>query len=317
MDNYQNTQDNNWQNMNGEGISPQNVPGAAPSKPVKAPKKWLLFAGISVAVVGIGAIGAFALTTLGGASGTGYGESYRLAKKVQSGLSDVSASMSCGYVEKYANNTTIDEQGYEEYITECSAGDNSTLDIVRELSESDGVRKNAEIKAQFERFDEVFQGTIPNSGELSQRLEMYRVWHRYELALKKLLVGQSTDDEIRTVANVLIYSESKILRDYGEGWLAVTLPYAQAARDYENASWSDSNKNKLKQELAMQRTAQSDYVKQNKPDLTVVASLRFGDITGANKEFAILYNMIKEEYEQHYDEDSGDCSVLLDTVVCY
>ena len=88
------------------------------------------------------------------------------------------------------------------------------------------------------------------------------------------------------------------------------MDYVRAYRDYQNSSYSDSNRSTLRDTMYAKQKAQATWVSENEPDITELVPLDFSDMTKMNNAYRDFYNLLVDTYEQNYNRDSGDCTEL-------
>ncbi len=89
---------------------------------------------------------------------------------------------------------------------------------------------------------------VPNADELNSKLDLYKTWHSYVVAVDDLSASD-TDAKIQSAANILINSGNDSFKTYGEGWLEQTMNYVRAYRAYQNSSYSDPNRSQLRDDM--------------------------------------------------------------------
>ena len=112
---------------------------------------------------------------------------------------------------------------YSEYVEECKNVMSDADGLVSKLAETEGVKRNNDIKAQFESFKTAYDSVVPDTDALSQKLDIYLARHNFVVAASDISYS-STDAEITAAAKYLIDSGNETLKNYGEGWLENTSP---------------------------------------------------------------------------------------------
>lgn len=302
-------------------IQPQFQQMAPAPKPPKKPmskstkKKIIIISSIvgAVAVVGI----ALAII-LPNVLRIDYSVAYNTAKDLKPKLYDIYQNSDCTYAYKYVGQKSTNNEEYAEYITGCiDAYSGDTDSLVTKLGDSDGVSRNSEIKTQFDRFKTRYD-ELPgkNLDSLKEKLDLYKLWHSYAVAVSGLNYSKSTDAEITAAANILINSGNDTLKTYGEGWLEKSLAAANAYREYNNNSLSltgQLDKYKIYQDKSAE---QEKYVKANKPDITSLIPLDLSGVSEMYSEFNKLYDIIARTYTENYNSGSGDCTEFFGEVYC-
>ncbi len=277
-------------------------------------KKKKLILGISLGVGGV-VLAIVVIVVLTMVMKVDYGESYRVAKELKPKVSDINNNYDCSRVIDYVSSNYTNEMTYNGYVEGCVTVTEGVDELVSQLGQTAGVKRNKELKAQYERFQEAIETVMPDGGELKQRLEIYKIWHKFIVAADDLSANSSSDAEIQNAAKVLTESGNEILAEYGTGWLEKTLAYVQAYRTYSNTSYSASNKSELRVERDNRQTERKNWIAANEPDIKEIGGLSFENTSKMYTEFTKLYEMITEMYEKNYD-GSGDCTEFLGEVFC-
>lgn len=244
-----------------------------------------------------------------------YGEAYRQAKSLKDDVSELYTAYDCERVVSSVNSDWTSESNYNKYIEACKDATAGIDEKIAELEKTAGVRKDSALSNAFDKFKKEYLAIVPNSEELDAKLELYKTWHAYVVAVDDLSASD-TDAKIQSAANILINSGNDTLKTYGEGWLEKTMDYVRAYRAYQNSSYSDSNRSQLRDDMYSKQTAQRTWISENKPDITELAPLNFSDTTKMYNAYRDFYELLTATYEEHYNSGSGDCSELHDVVYC-
>lgn len=310
-----NMQANNQMNsqMNGDW-QPQPQMMRPPKQPMDSAKKKKLILGLSLGIGGV-IVAIIVIVVASILMRVDYGESYRVAKELKTKVSELNSNDNCSRVVKYVTSTYTEDATYNGYVEGCASVADGVEELVAKLEQTAGVKRDKDLKAQFDRFQEAINSVLPDETELKQRLEVYQIWHKFIVMADNLSASKSSDAEIQSAARVLTESGNQILATYGAGWLEKTLAYVQAYRAYYNASYSDSNKSALRTAMNDRNTEQKNWVAENKPDIAEIGGLSFENSSKMYTEFTKLYDLITDLYEENYD-DSGDCTEFLGEVFC-
>ncbi len=285
----------------------------APMDPAKK-KKIIMWCCIGGGVLVLGIVAAIVLPII---LRVDYSTAYTTAKKLEDKVYAIYQNYDCGYVTDYVTSTYTTTKRYNEYIEKCKAVfDNETNSLIGQLGNTDGVKRNSEISDRFNAFKTVYDSILPDSTDLESKLSAYQDWHNFAVALDNMSYSNSSDAEFTTAANYLISSSNPTLKTYGESWLEHQKVYVKAYRDYDNTSYSASNKSALRIERDNKKKELDDWISANKPDIKSLVPLKFDDTSKLNSAFNSLYELIKTNYEQNYNYDSGDCMEFLGKVVC-
>ena len=243
-----------------------------------------------------------------------YGESYRKANEVGEELSDlVDDTSACERVASYANSTWTSEKTYNDHVSKClDSLDHDDSEIV-ELGKTSGVKRDKDIKAQYDKFKKAYDQAFPDRSNVEATLKVYKAWHTFVIKSNTASSAIKDDDAYRKAADALKESGDNTLVEYAEGWLERGLAYSKAYREYMEGS----NKGTSATRTAMTeaRTNFRNYVNQNEPNIEDIAAFEPGDVSDVYSTFKKLYNMISNAYEENYD-GKGDCVELLDSVYC-
>lgn len=285
----------------------------APMDPAKK-KKIIMWCCIGGGVLVLGIAAAIVLPII---LRVDYSTAYTTAKKLEDKVYAIYQNYDCGYVTDYVTSTYTTTKKYNEYVEKCKAVfDSETNSLIDQLGNTDGVKRNSEISDRFNAFKTVYDSILPDSTDLESKLSAYQDWHNFTVALDDMGYPSSSDAELTAAANYLISSSNSTLKTYGEGWLEHQKVYVKAYRDYDSTSYSASNKSALRIERDNKKKELDDWISANKPDIKSLVPFKFDDTSKLNSAFSSLYELIKTNYEQNYNYNSGDCMEFLGEVVC-
>lgn len=295
-------------------MQPMMKPPKQPMDPAKK-KKIILGFSIGGAVLVLGVIVVIVISIL---LHVDYGQTYAVAKELKPKIYEIYQSYDCERVVDYVDSTYTNQKTYSEYIEKCKeAYSNSTDELITRLENTDGVKKNEDLKNQFAKFKSEYTALSAGDIEtLSAKLDLWQARHNFIYTANDLSYGSSSDSEYTTAANYLINSGNDALKTYGEGWLEKQLAISSAYRAWYNSTYSSGNKTQLYNDYNNKKKEKQDWVAANKPDINTVAPLYFDDTSKMYTEFNKLYNMIIETYEKNYNHGSGDCTEFLGEVSC-
>lgn len=245
-----------------------------------------------------------------------YSSAYNTAKELEPMIYDIYRSYDCEDVVDRVSSTYTEPKTYNEYIEKCKELYSSSIsDSITKLENTDGVKRNNEINAQFAKFKSEYTALQPeDSDTLASKLALWQAIHNFVYASHDLKYSSSSDSEFTTVANYLIDSGNDAMKTYGEGWLEKSLAIAAAYRAYQAAPLGSSSQ--LYDEYSNKKKEKDDWVAANKPDINTVAPLNFNDTSKMYSEFEKLQELIADTYEKNYNSGSGDCSEFLGDVYC-
>ncbi len=244
-----------------------------------------------------------------------YSETYRTAKELRPKIVAIRNDYSCERVLTNLKSEYTSDKSYGNDIESCKASFDGVEDLVKKLGETAGVKRDGDIRERYDAFVTTFDAAVPKLEVLAEKLELYQTWHKYIVAVDNLTT-QDAESAFRAAAVILTSSNNEALKSYGEGWLERAWAYAQAYQAYYNSSYSDPNRDDLRDERDRTNSELKAYVASNKPEITELAPLSFNDTAKMATNFASLYDLIANTYEQHYDKDSGDCLNFLGEIHC-
>lgn len=216
------------------GYGPNMGPMPRQKPPMNPAKKKKIILGVIFGVLGLIAV-IVAIVVIVILAKVDYGETYRLTKQLEEKVEDIGYNYDCENVVDYVSSAYISVTDYAGYINECTVTMGGVDDLMRQLGETAGVKRNNELAGMFESLQTELAKVMPNSDELKGRLELYNTWHKWAVLVDDIGTS-SSDAEIRTAANALVESGNEILKKYGEGWLEKRLAYNQAYRAYYDAN---------------------------------------------------------------------------------
>ncbi len=297
--------------MQGMGMQPGMM--SMPKPPMDPAKKKKIILGVSLGVGGV-MLAIIGIVVASIVLSPNYGESYKVAKELRSKISVLDFTGDCQDVVDYVNSTYTSVTDYDRDVDSCKTSASEVPGLVVQLGQTSGVKRDKEVKAQFERFQEALNSILPDQTDLETRLGTYSAWHKFVVAVDDLTANDS-DAEFQNAAKKLTESGNEVLAKYGAGWLEKELAWAKAYRAWDNASYSASNYSALRQARDDTKAEASTWIAENKPDINEVGGLDLQNNDRMATEFNKLYDMIVELYEQNYD-GSGECSEFLGDVYC-
>ena len=123
-----------------------------PKQPMDPKKKKTIILTISIAsgVVVLGIIIAIVLLMI---LKVNYSTAYKTAKELKPYIYDIHQDYDCGYVVEDVDSSYVSDKDYSGWINACQeVYDSEINDLVSQLENTDGVRRNEEIKTQFNKF---------------------------------------------------------------------------------------------------------------------------------------------------------------------
>lgn len=305
--------------MGGSQYPYQTQPQPAMMRPKQAmdpakKKKIIMIVSICAGVLTLGIVAAIVIPSL---LRIDYAPSYAAAKELKPIIYDIYNSYDCGYVISYIESSYTTTKKYSEYIDNCKKVYSSSVDeAVTKLENTDGVKRNNEIKSQFDKFKSEY--TALTSGEtdaLEAKLDLWQARHNFVVAVDGLKTS-SSDAEYAAAAKYLIDSGNEALKKYGEGWLERRTAINAAYRAWQGSSYSAPNHSQLREDYYNKKNEYNDWVATNKPDINTIAPLDFDSTSKMYSEFTKLYDLITKTYQLNYNFGSGDCDEILGDVYC-
>lgn len=285
-----------------------------PKQPMNPATKKKIIIGCVIGAVAIIAI-VVACVVIAIVSHVDYGETYRQAKDLKEDVGELYTNYDCARVVSSVDSDWTSESTYNKYIDSCKDATDGIDEKIAELEKTAGIRKDSALSTAFDKFKKEYTAMVPNADELNSKLDLYKTWHSYVVAVDDLSASD-TDAKIQSAANILINSGNDSFKTYGEGWLEQTMNYVRAYRAYQNSSYSDPNRSQLRDDMYTKQSAQRTWVSENKPDIKELAPLDFSDTTAMYNAYRDFYELLTTTYEEHYNSGSGDCSELRGVVYC-
>lgn len=278
-------------------------------KPPKSHKKAIIGALIATGAIIVVAVVCIVIVL---ATRVDYSESYHAVRDLRTHINKIASNSDCENVVDYADSSWLSEKAYDKYIDGCKKTTNRDDELVQRLGDTAAVRKDSAISKQFDKFKTAYDAAIPNEADLTEKLDLYRAWHKFVI-LSDDLTTKSSEKDFQSAIEPLKNSGNDTLKSYGEGWLEHALAYRSAY----NAYWDNSKAGNTERE-AMDKAedAFEDWMDDNAVDMTKVAELDTADTDDLRTEFEDLYDLIVEAYEENYDYDSGDCTEFFDSIYC-
>lgn len=305
--NAQNATIQNGTPVNGQPVAQQ------PKAPMDPAKKKKIIRGVIIGLAAV-VVAVVVVVVITIVTRVSYSEAYRVAKEIKPEIAEFYQNTSCKRVLNYVDDQYTDVTTYNEYAAKCLAAGGEVSSLTKKLGETEGVKKNKEIKAQYDKFSEGIEKTLPNQSELEKRLDIYKAWHGFVATEVKT---DSTNSEVEAKVAFLTNSGDETLKKYGEGWKERALALTQAYRDYDNLPYTPADaKSAARRKYQDLQSDLKNWVAANKPDVSQLGGLNFDDNTKIYNEWTKLYKLIQTTYEEHYDEKSGDCSELFGEVIC-
>ncbi len=241
-----------------------------------------------------------------------YAETYRVARQLRAGVSELYNGGACDKVVDYADSAWISESTYNNYVNTCKQLLSDNITFINELGTTSGVNKDSQILAQFRLFEDSYTSTMPSTDELTPKLDLYKAWHDYVYVADDLTTS-SSETEYQAAADILIDTGNADFIEYAKGWIELAIAYRTAYHAY----WDNTNAGSTEYDtMTAARLNLRTYDNESTPDLAKVTNLTFPNTSKMYQEFRSLYSLITDAYEKHYDYDSGDCTTIGEKVYC-
>ena len=257
-------------------------------------KKLIFSLSISVIVITLGVAAFLVVFTL---LRVDYASTYKVAKELKPLFYKLYHSDDCDEVINFVKSSSKTPKEYGKITEKCKDIYNSSIDgLISELGDTDGVRKDDEIRSQFETLKAAYETLAQNESEaLSNKLVLWRAMHDFNYASNGLRFVSSSDADFKTAANYLINSGNKALEEFGEGWLERSLEAATAYRNYRLRTTSTADE--LYGEFDKKQRELNDWVAKNKPAIEKISPLNFDENAKVYTEFTKLYDLIAAKCE--------------------
>lgn len=291
-------------------------PAVVGKKKMSTVAKVFLIIGIVTGVIAIGIIALFAILA---SMKIDYGTAYKSVGNLREPIAGVRTDYNCGYAVEYVSSSYTSNKDYEKYIETCkTVYSGLTSKLIEDLEKTDGVSKDADIKAKFDEFKMNYDQIVASTADLDKRFEYYTAYHNFIVATKDFSFSDTTDAEAKKAATYLTETDNKTLQDYGKGWQEKALAALAAQRNYE-VNWRTAHGDDYTALLTTKNNTTKEYnsyIKENKPDIESLVPLDFSGTEKLYSSFKALHNMISDKYTENYNFGSYDCSEFGSSVAC-
>lgn len=266
-------------------------------------KWWRTTVGVIciVAVIAI-VVGAaiFGLTRIIG--GPNYGESYQLANELYEQLDEAwgSRTTSCTAMVNEENDSSVDSSTYKNYVEECRKDLSEIRDTAGKLGQSSGVKHDDKLKQRYKTFEDAMNAALPDKSNVDKMAKIFTAVHEFAIRLNDIS-SDSNEADIHSAAALLTGSGSKNWASYGQEWETKMLQYVRAYKAYNNASYSDSRYNELRQTYSDARDELQQHLRNVDSETWDNGGLNTESFDAFEDAFLDLKTSIRETYETHYD----------------
>ena len=292
----------------------QPMPPRPPKPPMDPAKKKKIITIVIISVVAVVVL-ILAIILIPIILRVDYSTAYSSAKDLQDDIYEIYNDRSCSKLVEYVDSSSYTEKTYTEWIDTCRDLFDGVDSKVTKLGETDGIKKDSDLQDKYNTFNAYYAALAGSQDSLNDKLELYRTWHQFAVAVSNLSRSTSSDTEIQAAANILINSGNDTFKTYGEGWLEKALASAQAYRVYRDTPY-DKNFSERSTASNDAATALKNYVAENKPVVSDMAKIEIADTSKMYQSFKTLYSAIADTYAKNYNSGSGDCTEFLGEVYC-
>ena len=313
-------------------VAPAAAPEAAPA-PKKSKKGLVAVIVILLVAIAGGVTAAFLIPVL---TKIDYSPAYRRAKEISTKIYDFSTKQSdCYRVVSNVENDTVNLETYEGYVNNCknSFADKSMNIAVENLGETDGVQRNKDIKALYDDFNSAYQEVVNAGDNIETKLTAYKAIHEFIRTKRNMFELGDYKKPATMDSYVKILTDTGIdeLVTFANTWKekVTALAEADAHREEVKKEIIDGSKSwfivldydkdeRYKEADAARETARKDFINYQNTELPQAKDLypiEIADREGLISKFESLRELINSTYEENYNKESGDCTVILDTIV--
>lgn len=272
---------------------------------------------ISLSVVLALLVGAYALTFTGSTTTLDYSQSYQIAKDLKREVQLIHNDTSCTKVTDYVSKSFVTAETFAGYIKDCQTMSNGPDTYISQLSQTEGVRKDSDLRSRYDLFVDAYHTAAGGSKTLAVTLDQYSLWHKWILAISANTSEISwTDSDIESTTKILTESDVPAFVKYGEAWKKYFGEYVVASREYYTASFSDEHKEDLRNTMSDKKKAYEDWKTKNDPNIPELIPLENPDTAYLYTKFEDLYNYIREAYQSNYNKEAGGCKEMANQVIC-
>ena len=244
-----------------------------------------------------------------------YREAYITTKELRPMIEAIYEDDDCSKVETYTLSVEVEPKTYNAYVENCKKSYNETMgELVEQLKETEGVRRNRYVNAQFVKFETNFNALGNGKPEkFQEKLAILKAAHNYTILVSRLS-DESTEEEITRAASYLINTENKKLVKFGKEWQEKLIELSDFYRTNQSSILQENSERS--KEYDEKRKEFENWLTKNAPDYDKLASLHSEGTEQVYTEFNELYEMIRLTYQANYKSGSGDCLEYLSKVLC-
>ena len=265
-----------------------------------------------------------------------YSSAYRRSKEISAKIQDFSTKQSdCYNVVSYVEKDNVSLETYEGYINNCknSFADKSLNIAVENLGETDGVKRNKDIKTLYDDFNNAYQEVVNAGDNIETKLIAYKAIHEFIRSKRNMFELGEYKQSATMDSYVKILTDTGIdeLVTFANTWKEKVTALAEADAHQADVkkeiidgstSWfiviEYDQDERYKEAAAAREAARKDFINyqnSNLPKANDLFPIEVADKEGLIDKFESLRELLRTTYQEHYNKDSGDCTVILDTVV--
>ena len=276
---------------------------------------------IVLMLIGIGV--AFVLLVLPKIKKIEYRDAYKEIVAIGNEINNSFSNDYCGKVVSYEKATYYTQDEYIPYIEKCKNNYGiALLPEVEKLGKTDAVKRDKEIKEQYDKFKAEYDKIHDKATDLETKLDEYQNMHKFKYETKELYFSNLTNDDIDTLASYLEKSSIDEVKSYVAEWKEKLLAHVLVMRD------SDSDlHNMLANYLTWDHSAEwqarfdTSYpaykaVLEKEPTIGKLYPLETMNYYNLKQEYKTLRTLIATKYQENYKFGTNDCSEKDNTVVC-
>lgn len=233
-----------------------------------------------------------------------YKESYEVAKKLSDSMSSFYYDYGdCDDVVEDVDNDYRSIALYSSYIEDCkSAISTETIDLVKQLGNTSGVARDADIKALYDKFYAEFSKAVAGvDGDTAGKLDIYDSWHKFIYNADGYSFSSATQSDINEIADYAINSGHDTLKAFGEQWKEKATEVLKAYEAYDGAT---TNYSSLYSDYNTKKSALNSWYDKNVPKAADLISLKFeGDKYNIDDAWEDLTSAIAKKYGEKEVEE--------------
>jgi hypothetical protein len=175
-----------------------------------------------------------------------------------------------------ANSASTGPATFATFVDRCESALASFRDQFDETSRNRGVRRDREIRTEWDRLSDAVERTIP---QYEAMLPIFSAWHAFVTNLNAMpssLRDIAADDYTRAI-KPLVESGHEVLRTYGERWAELSITRREAWLAWDASNFRDANRNALRDAWNASDRARDDFIRASRPDMNNTA-----DVLGVN-----------------------------------